>query len=302
MLKTLKKFNWKLYAKIIFTALSVGWVINQIDVHEVGRYLSDVPIAITIACILIFNVSKYFCAVRLNIFFKQEGILISEKENLKLYYKGMFYNMLLPGGLGGDGYKGYYLHNTFQVPVKKLVRPILWDRITGAFSIVILIFTLANFQRFIPDHLGLKIFLACSPLLLYVGSMVASNIIVSSYRSVFHSTTMLSFVNQLMQGLIIILILYGLKIPLDLFDDYLLVYFISSLATILPITLGGVGIREFVFIKAAEISEIEQHTAVALSVLFFGITLVSALVGSIVKMDAQRPTANHQKFSNKSTS
>ena len=111
----------------------------------------------------------------------------------------MFYNMMLPGGIGGDGYKGYYFHNTFQVPVKNLVRPILWDRITGAASIVILIFILANFQSFIPDHLGLKIFLACSPLLLYVASMVASNIIVSSYRSVFHSTTMLSLFNQLVK-------------------------------------------------------------------------------------------------------
>ena len=84
---------------------------------------------------------------------------------------------------------------------------------------------------------------------------------------------------------------------MDLFDEYLLVFFISSLATILPITLGGVGIREFVFIKAAEISEIEQHTAVALSVLFFGITVVSALVGSIVKLDVQRPTVKSPKVS-----
>ena len=68
----------------------------------------------------------------------------------------MFYNIMLPGGIGGDGYKGYYLHNTLQVPVKNLVRPILWDRITGAVSIVILIFVLVNFQTFIPEHPGLK--------------------------------------------------------------------------------------------------------------------------------------------------
>jgi glycosyltransferase 2 family protein len=97
--------------------------------------------------------------------------------------------------------------------------------------------------------------------------------------------------------LIVILILYGLKIPLDLFDDYLLVFFVSSLATILPITLGGVGIREFVFIKAAEIGEIDQGNAVALSVLFFGITVVSSLVGSIVKLDVQRPTVKSPKVS-----
>jgi glycosyltransferase 2 family protein len=69
------------------------------------------------------------------------------------------------------------------------------------------------------------------------------------------------------------------------------------LATILPITLGGVGIRELVFIKAAEISEIEQDTAVALSVLFFGITVISALAGSIVKLDVQPPTVESTKVS-----
>ena len=108
---------------------------------------------------------------------------------------------------------------------------------------------------------------------------------------------MLSLLNQLSQGLVVILLLYGLKIPVNLFDEYLLVFFVSSLATILPITLGGIGIREFVFIKAAEISEIEQHTAVALSVLFFGITVVSALIGSIVKLDVQRPAVKSPKVS-----
>ena len=160
-----------------------------------------------------------------------------------------------------------------------------------------LIFVLVNFQTFIPDHLGLKLFLVCSPLLMYAASMVASNIIVPPYRGVFHSTTILSLLNQLSQELVVILLLYGLKIPVALFDEYLLVFFISSLATILPITLGGIGIRESVFIKAAEISEIEQHTAVALTVLFFGITAVSALIGSIIKLDVQRTTVKSPKGS-----
>ena len=140
VLKRLKGLNWKLYAKVIFTVLGIGWILNQVDIREVGRYLSDVPVAIMLACVVIFNLSKIFCAIRLNIFFKQEGVFMSEQENIKLYYKGMFYNMLLPGGIGGDGYKGYYLRSTLQVPVKNLVRPILWDRITGALSIAFLLF------------------------------------------------------------------------------------------------------------------------------------------------------------------
>ena len=284
-----KKFNWKLYTKIVLTVLGVTWIFNQIDVNEVGKYLRDISILVAIGCIVIYNLSKAFCALRLNLFFKQDGVIISEKENLKLYYKGMFYNMLLPGGIGGDGYKGYYLRQTLQVPIKNLVRPILWDRTTGAVSIVIMIFGLANFQPSIPDQLAIQIFLICSPVIIYFVSMVVSNIIVPAYKNVFHYTSMLSFLNQVLQGIIVTLILYGLHVPLTLLDDYLLVFFVSSLATILPITLGGIGIREFVFIKAAEISGIDQDTAVALSVLFFGITVLSALAGSIVKLNVQRP-------------
>jgi uncharacterized membrane protein YbhN (UPF0104 family) len=284
-----KKFNWKLYAKIVLTVLGVTWIFNQIDVNEVGKYLRDIPILVAIGCILIYNLSKAFCAIRLNLFFKQDGVIISEKENLKLYYKGMFYNMLLPGGIGGDGYKGYYLRQTLQVPIKNLVRPILWDRITGAVSIIIMIFGLANFQPMSADKLAIQIFLICSPLIIYFVSMVVSNIIVPSYKNVFHSTSMLSFVNQVLQGIVVTLILYALHVPVTLLDDYLLVFFVSSLATILPITLGGIGIREFVFIKAAEISGIDQDTAVALSVLFLGITVLSALAGSVVKVNVQRP-------------
>ncbi|HEX6224638.1 MAG TPA: lysylphosphatidylglycerol synthase transmembrane domain-containing protein [Chryseolinea sp.] len=296
VLKRLKSLNWKLYAKVIFTVLGIGWIINQVDIREVGRYLSDVPVAIMLACVVIFNLSKIFCAIRLNIFFKQEGVFMSEQENIKLYYKGMFYNMLLPGGIGGDGYKGYYLRSTLQVPVKNLVRPILWDRITGALSIAIFILILLNFQPFIPSQQLIKFLLLFSPLFTYIGSMVVSNLVVPSYRNVFHSTTMLSFLNQLLQGIIVTLILYGLQIPERLLDDYLFVFFVSSLATILPITLGGVGIREFVFIKAAEISDIDPGTAVALSVLFFAITLVSSLLGSFVKLNGKRPSVDEKRI------
>jgi len=292
--RIVKKLNWKLFLKAIFTILAIGFVLSKIDLSEVGGRLADIPVFISISAFLIFNISKITNAVRLNIFFRQEGVILSELESWKLYYKGMFYNFLLPGGIGGDGYKGYYLHRQLQTPVKNLVRPILWDRITGAVGIVFLILVLANFQPLIPAYLEtwvnavvVKIFLASSPLLLYVAGWIASNIILPTYKRVFHSTTMLSLLNQVLQGVVIALLLYGMQVPLSLYDEYLMVFFASSLATILPITLGGVGIREFVFLEAAQVSDIEPNNAVALSVLFFAIAAISSLVGSIVKLNVK---------------
>jgi hypothetical protein len=33
------------------------------------------------------------------------GLKLNPKYNLRLYFLGLFYNVLLPGGIGGDGYK-----------------------------------------------------------------------------------------------------------------------------------------------------------------------------------------------------
>lgn len=290
----MKNLNWKLYTKFFITALAVGWIINQVNLKEVAHYLSAIPLSILISSFLVFNVSKFLGAFRLNIFFRLDGILLSKKENLKLYYKGMFYNFLLPGGIGGDGYKGYYLHNALKVPVKNVARPILWDRVTGTIGICLLVFTLLNFQPLFHDHPALKILAACSPVLLYLCCWIISNFFVPMYRRFYHSTTMLAVSIQLIQCFIVILLLLGMHVPVSKWDDYVLIFLISSLVTILPITVGGVGIREFIFLKASEFTSVEQHTAVAFTLVFLTITLVSSLIGSILKIHIQRSSTSEE--------
>lgn len=58
-----------------------------------------------------FNISKIISSIRLNRYFKDINLSLSQTYNLKLYYLGMFYNLFLPGGIGGDGYKIYIIKN-----------------------------------------------------------------------------------------------------------------------------------------------------------------------------------------------
>lgn len=59
------------------------------------------------------------------------NIRIPNLQNLKLYALGMFYNLFLPGGSGGDGYKVYLLRKLYKAPVKHLLSAVLLDRING---------------------------------------------------------------------------------------------------------------------------------------------------------------------------
>jgi uncharacterized membrane protein YbhN (UPF0104 family) len=60
---------------------------------------------------------------------------------------------------------------------------------------------------------------------------------------------------------------------------YLLVFLASSVATIIPITIGGLGLRELVFLYGARYLGLDADISVAVSLLFFLITLVSSLPG-----------------------
>ena len=155
----MKNLNWKLLIKILVTGLAISWVVSQVHLKDIARHIIKVPIPLTIAAILVYNVTRFLGALRLNLFFKQDDIMLSRKENLRLYYKGMFYNLFLPGGIGGDGYKAYYIHNKLHAPIKRVLKSILWDRISGVMAIGFLSFLLVCFMPLPKDYNALKIFL-----------------------------------------------------------------------------------------------------------------------------------------------
>ena len=49
----------------------------------------------------------------------------------------MFYNLFLPGGIGGDAYKGFVIQRKFKVKTKKVVGALLLDRLSGMLLIII---------------------------------------------------------------------------------------------------------------------------------------------------------------------
>ena len=107
------KFNPKKLLKpllqLLVTGLALYLVLRKTDLAKLFSIIRNANPWYLLLSLLFFNISKLFNAVRLNRFFKAIGIELSAMYNLKLYYLGMFYNLFLPGGIGGDGYKIYIL-------------------------------------------------------------------------------------------------------------------------------------------------------------------------------------------------
>ena len=130
----------KLAVQVLVSAGLVAFLARQLDFGEIKSIL-DRPGGWPwlLGAFVLFNASKIVAALRLNIYQRHVGVVLSEGQNLRLYYAGMFLNLFLPGGIGGDGYKIYVLNRQQGVEVKKLVLVTLADRVSGLLCLLLLL-------------------------------------------------------------------------------------------------------------------------------------------------------------------
>src|SRR5690606_10279600 len=112
------------------------------DLRE--AFIGSNPIYFFIA-FCIFAASQFIASTRLNNFFQGVGLHLTDFYNFKLYLLGMFYNLFLPGGIGGDGYKIYFLRRKSGIKGRRLLTAVFFDRLSGVWALVFIICLLTIF-------------------------------------------------------------------------------------------------------------------------------------------------------------
>lgn len=92
--------------KILLSVVLIYFVFTKIDISEIKRVLGQSQWSYLLVALLLFIFSKLVAAHRLLGFFHVLNVPIAKWDNLRLYALGMCYNLFLPGGIGGDAYKG----------------------------------------------------------------------------------------------------------------------------------------------------------------------------------------------------
>ncbi len=265
----------KAFLKIVLSAAALWYVFTKIDVSEVASIFSRVNYGWLLMATLMFILSKIFSSYRLNVFFRNIGSGLTEKSNLRLYLLGMYYNLFLPGGIGGDGYKIYLLNKNFGVKAKKLFWAVLLDRVNGVLALFVLAMLMVPF---IPvPAVYKKLAIAAIPL-----SVAAYYLIIRWFFRDFYQgtkkTNLYSLAVQLAQLVSAWFILYA-NHNQEQTISYLFLFLISSIVATLPITIGGIGSREITFLFGAQVMQLDIHQSIALSLLFYIVTVVVSLAG-----------------------
>lgn len=273
-----KKKLWnitKLILKLGVTGLALYWVSQKIDAVDFKEAFSKTNPAFFVLAFLCYVVSQIISASRLNSFFKGIGLELSEKYSFKLYLLGMFYNQFLPGGVGGDGYKIYLLRKRYNIPTKRLISTLFFDRVSGLWALGVIICTLVIL---IPS-LGIP---QWAPVLLVVGATAVYYLLLGRFfpdiKKYFEIKHFKALVVQSLQVVCVIFLLYAFNHQ-GKFSPYLLIFLLSSFAYIVPVTVGGLGARELAFLWGAEFFNLNPHIAIIISLLFFCISGLMSIWG-----------------------
>lgn len=265
--------------KIIISAILIYFIFTKIDSKEIGTVLKKANFFYVAVAVLLFVLSKVIASIRLNLYFHQLHINLSEKSNLKLYLLGMFYNLFLPGGIGGDAYKGYVIKKKFNVVTKKVVSVLVLDRLSGLLLLFIYGCILALFVQI--DWLqNFKILCIVAIFLSIITFWFLNKKFFSYTLPIFWTSFIFSALVQIAQLASIFLLLKALGINTNILG-YLLIFLISSIVSVIPLTIGGIGSREVTFFYGATLLNLNETVSISVSMLFFLVTAFVSLFGII---------------------
>lgn len=264
-------------AKFLVTGVALYFVFVKVPFDKVWDVIKEVNLVYFILALLFFVISKWVAAYRLNRLFYTIGISIRTVTNIKLYLLGMFYNLFLPGGIGGDAYKMLVLKKRFEVANKKIVMALLVDRLSGLLALSVLC---AVLYLFVPTLFFIH------PIIGIVLAVIVLIVFYVVLKKIFPEVVKLcpyllqqSFLVQIAQLICGMFILVSFDLLVEQYWSYLFLFLVSSVVSVLPFTIGGLGARELTFVYGSPLLGVDIELALALSLLFYVITAFTSFFG-----------------------
>jgi len=263
----------KLLLKIGFTVLGLWIVYNKVDLKALGVFWRNANHWLLIPALLVFILSQFISSFRLLNFFKNIGLSLPIIYNLRLYLLGMFYSLFLPGGIGGDGYKVLALKQKTGKSAKELVSAVFFDRLSGLWALSFLLVLLAAFVPLFGEY---TYWIQAG---FVVGTVLYYFVIARFFKA--HITRFFPAhgLAILVQGLQLVCVAFIMKALgyEGAYFPYFLIFLLSSLATLFPFSIGGLGAREIGIVWGATTLSLDKNLSVSISLCFYFISALLSL-------------------------
>ena len=317
-----KKRNYSFLIKLLCSSCLIGWFLWRYDVARIIKILLSIsPSAISII-LIIYIIGLYIAAAKWHLLLNDSDI----KQLFLLSLIAQYYSLILPGQIAGEVVKMYKLGHGHQCAERVAVSVVI-DRVTGLISLILvglagLIWSKEGISEHItPWFVLFFIILAGVLFSLHFSSFeVAVRKLFLLIQNSFHRAekivnTGFRFIDawrQYLRNPLILLksLFYGIAfqlinvciylmfanaIGISLpFSDWCWIFGVISMVVFLPITIGGIGLREGGFVFILGNLGILSEKALALSLSLFGLRVLGAFIGGITEFKAHFNTKSSQ--------
>jgi glycosyltransferase 2 family protein len=266
----------KLLLKIVITILCFWYISTKINFREALNALLKANWLLLFVALLLFILSKILSAFRLNIYFRNIKLQLSEWKNIKLYWLGMFYNLFLPGAISGDAYKVVLLNRKYKTSYKKASAAVLLDRFSGVLALGVI---LSVYGVIVLHNYKYDVLLIFAAILAFAGFYFVIRFLFKDFLQSFFPTFLWALAVQLSQVVCVYFIMLSLHLPLSQ-HEWVFIFLLAAVISVLPISLGGgLGTRELVFAEGARFFLLDPQTGVIISLLFYLLTVIGSVWG-----------------------
>ncbi len=291
----------KFVAKVGVSVALVWWVLHGVDGSALAERFAKVSGGVLAAAIIGFLAMVVLQALRWRIVLDSLNTAISPRSAISITMLSIFFNQALPSTVGGDVARVWNVRS-LGISLAIATNSVIIDRVIGLLALTALgtlgvpyLLGLADGAAgFAMAGLTLAAIAACAALLglrklpqswtkwlIFRGFVSLSRAFWSVLlsRRIFSQAFGLSLLVHM--GVISVMYLLGdsMGVPLGL-ASYLAVMPPVLLASSLPISIAGWGVRESAMIVGLDLLGVPAEAALATSLLFGGVILASGLAGA----------------------
>lgn len=274
----------KSIVKYLLAVALLTLLLHNTNIAKIVGYFKQISPVNIIAAFLFVTCAQIIAAMRMRYLFHASGFHLSRKFVIVLYYVGAFYNFLLPGGIGGDAYKVMIARKRMEMKTTLGIKIMIADRASGLCVLMFILFAslyLIDVSNIMPYANWL---LAGAAIITVAAYLVISKIVLKQLPKTMLTSLPYSLVSQLLW----VLTLYSIWQSLGngkYFVEYAGLYCAASIASMLPVSVGGLGIREMTYYYGASLLAhyagipVDGNLGVVLSLCIFALTFLAAMPG-----------------------
>lgn len=283
----------KIILKLIVSFIFIYAVINKLDTRELILEFKYINLNYFIIASLLYISTQIISTKRWAYFVKADKGFF---ELFELYMVGTFFNLFLPGTVGGDVVKAYYLYKGTQKKGDSLVS-VFMERYMGMLALMLIsttaiifgysyvkgTFALNIFIIILLGFIGGTIFVSFFPYEIFYKKLKGVRLSIRDFifhRSIFINTLMLSLLVQGIGVFVVYLLAKSININLVIGLHFIFIPIITVISMI-PVSFSGIGLREYSFLHFYGLVGISEEKAVTLSILWFIVMIITGLIGML---------------------